>query len=401
MKILHVIANLAPCHGGPVKVCVEMAQAMAERGHEVDIFTTDQNGPGKRMDVSTDVPVKKGSVIVRYFRAQTLRGWPCVSYSLWCALRSKVPEYDIVHIHSLYLFHDMAAAYFCRKYDVPYLIRPCGALDPYIYKRHRWRKAICDVAFENRDIKNAVAIHFTTEEEKQLAQPVVYGAKGVVAPLGLHLSAYEKVSTSGIFRAAYPELGDKKIILFFGRINFKKGLDILIDAFATVVRDRDDVHLVLAGPDNEGYSGKVKGWAKGKGIERYITFTGMLLGEMKLAVLQESSMFVLPSYTENFGVAVIEAMAYGCPVIISNKVNIWREVNRAGAGLVAPCCAERFSELMMELLDNPKMRIELGLKGKALVQKSFSWPQVAKILEDIYQSLLDEESCKRKIKVAD
>lgn len=391
MKILHVIANLAPCYGGPSKVCVEMAQALVDCGHEVDVFTTDQNGPGKRMDVPIGVPIKKGGVTVYYFRAQTLRVWHCVSFSLWKALRDKVPEYDIVHIHSLYLFHDMAGAYFCRKYDVPYLIRPCGALDPYIYKHHRWRKAICDVLFENRDIRNAAAIHFTTEEEKQLAQPFVCGTRGVVAPLGLHLSEYEKLPASGIFRTAYPELGNKKIILFFSRINFKKGLDILIDSFAKVIQDRDDVHLVLAGPDNDGYEGKVKGWARGKCIEKGITFTGMLQGEMKLAVLHESSIFVLPSYTENFGISVIEAMACGLPVVISNKVNIWREVESAGAGLVSPCDAEPFSRHMLSLLQNYEGQKVMGNQGKRLVKERFSWPVVGKQLDSVYKSVIKHQ----------
>jgi len=386
MKILHVIGSLAACHGGPSKACVEMAQALVDRGHDVDVFTTDQNGSGKRMDVPTNVPVKKGGVTVYYFRAQTLRGWPCVSYALWNALKDKISEYDIVHIHSLYLFHGMAAAFHCRKYGVPYLIRPCGALDPYLYKRHHWRKAICDMLFEKRDIKNAAAMHFTTEEEKRLAQPYVYGAKGVVAPLGLHLPEYADLPPLGTFRRAYPEIGDKKIILFFGRINFKKGLDILIDAFSKVFRENDGVHLVLAGPDNDGFTDQVKKWAKKKGVEKSMTFTGMLQGEMKLAVLHEATMFVLPSYTENFGISVIEAMACGLPVVISDRVNIWREVRDADAGLVAFCDAELFSQHMLKLLQSYECQETMGNHGKQLIKEKFSWTCVARNFEKIYES---------------
>lgn len=390
MKILHVIGSLAARHGGPSKACVEMARALVNRGNKVDIFTTDQDGPTNRLNVPMNVPINKGGVNIYYFRAQTLRGWQCVSYSLWRALRGSVYEYDIVHIHSLYLFHNMAAAYYCRKYGVPYLIRPCGALDPYLYRRHRWRKEICDMLFENRDIRNAAAIHFTTEEEKQLAQPFVYGTLGVVAPLGLHLAEYDNLPIHGTFRSAYPEIGDKKIILFFSRINFKKGLDILIDAFAKVVESRDDVHLVLAGPDNEGYGNKVKAWAEAKGIEKEITFTGMLKGEMKLAALHESTMFVLPSYTENFGISVIEAMACGLPVVISDKVNIWREVEDTGAGLIAPCDAEQFSGSMIKLLRHPNTAATIGLKGKALVEKFFSWRVVGGQLDEVYRSVIKQ-----------
>lgn len=389
MRILHVIANLAPRHGGPVKACVEMARSLVDMGHEVDIFTTDQDGPN-RLNVATDAPHRKDGVNTHFFRAQTLRGWPCVSFSLWRALRAKVHEYDVVHVHSLYLFHGMVASYYCGKCDVPYLIRPCGALDPYLYKRHRLRKSICEMLFENRNIKNAAAIHFTTEEEKQLAQPFTHGTLGVVAPLGLHLSEYENLPNPGTFRSAYPAIGGKKIILFFGRINFKKGLDILIDAFARVAQVRNDVHLVLAGPDNERYGVKVKTWAREKGIERQTTFTGMLQGNMKLAVLKDSTIFVLPSYTENFGLSVIEAMACGLPVVISNKVNIWREVQSAGAGVVAPCDARRFSAMISALLDDPGRATVMGKRGMALVQSSFSWSNVALKLERIYNLVLED-----------
>ena len=333
MRILHVIGSLAPRHGGPSKACVEMAKALVDRGHEVDIITTDQDGP-LRLNVPTDNPVNKDGVNIRYYRAHTLRVWPCVSIPLQQALKHNVKRYDIVHIHSLYLFHGLVAAHYCRKHGVPYLIRPCGALDPYLYKRHRLRKYICDVLFENRNIRNAVAVHFTTEEEKQLARPFIHGTTGVVAPLGINIAQYDDLPEPGIFRSAYPEVGSKKIILFFGRINHKKGLDILVDAFARATRSRKDLHLLLAGPDNEGYGVKVRKWIAEKGIGGQVTFTGMLHGKMKLAVMQDAAVFVLPSYTENFGISVVEAMACGLPVIISDKVNIWREVAGAGRRLI-------------------------------------------------------------------
>lgn len=390
MRILHVIGSLAPRHGGPSKACVEMARAIMDRGHEVNIFTTDQDGPG-RLNVPTDTPVNQNGVDIYYFRAHTLRGWPCVSMPLQHVLKDNVRQYDIVHIHSLYLFHGLVAAHYCRKYGVPYIIRPCGALNPYLYKRHRFRKSICDVLFENRNIRNAAAIHFTTEEEKQLAQPFIHGTMGVVAPLGVNLSQYNDLPEPGIFRSAYPEVGNKKIILFFGRINFKKGLDILVDAFTRVTRCRKDVHLMLAGPDNEGYGTKVKEWIMAKGIGEQVTFTGMLQGRMKLAVIQDSAMFVLPSYTENFGISVIEAMVCGLPVVISDKVNIWQEVVQAGAGLAVPCDAELFSKSIMELLNNPEAAALMAERGKALVKRLYSWPSAAKTLERIYGDVLAEQ----------
>ena len=258
MKILYVIANLAPRYGGPPKACFEMARAMANQGHEVSIYTTNQDGPAE-LKVPIESPVYKGGVEIRYFPIQRPRFWG-FSIPLAMALRKAIGQFDIVHIHSLYLFHGMIAAHYCRKYSVPYLIQPHGSLDPFLYKRHRLRKSVMELLFEHRNIKYATAIHFTTEEEKKLAEPYIFKTPGIVVPLGLNLSEYESLLQEGTFRSRYPKTSGKKIILFFGRLNFKKGLDILVRALAQVARIRDDVHLVLAGPDNEGYSEKVRGW---------------------------------------------------------------------------------------------------------------------------------------------
>ena len=387
MKILHVIANLAPRYGGPPKACFEMASAVAGLGHAVSIYTTNQDGPVE-LDVPVGQPVFKDGVEIRYFPIQHPRFWG-FSIPLAQALRKTIRDYDIVHIHSLYLFHNMVAANYCRKYNIPYLICSHGTLDPYIYKRHRLRKSIMEFLFERRNIRNAAAIHFITEEEKEIAAPYICGTPGIVVPLGLNLSEYENLPDRGTFRSMHPETRDKKIVLFFGRLNFKKGLDILAQAFGRVAKKRDDVCLVLAGPDNEGFGDKVRLWLNKEGVLARAIFTGMLLGKDKLAVLQDADMFVLPSYSENFGISVVEAMACGLSVIISDKVNIWREVKESGAGKVAPCDADRFAEIILELLDNPEMARQMGEKGKALVKERYQWSKVALAMEGrVYRSII-------------
>lgn len=392
MKILHVIPSLSPRQGGPPKACVEMAQAVAARGHQVDIFTTDHDGPHSRLDVPIGMPVEKGGVNIYYFRAEVLRGWPCVSLGLWRALRDRVPEYDIVHEHSFYHFDSMVSGYYCRKYGVPYLIRTAGTLNPFIFKRHRYRKALLEWLYERRNLRHAAAVHFSNDEEMRLARKLVYFDRGVVAPNGLHLEEYTKLPVAGTFRRAFPEVGDKKIILFFGRINFLKGLDLLVPAFARIARERGDVHLVLAGPDNEGYAKKVKTWVRNEGMEERVTFTGMLQGELKLALLRESEMLVVPSYGENFGIAVIEAMACSLPVLISNKINICHEVKAADAGMVVECDVTQITDAMHTVLDDPVRAAEMGHRGRRLVEERYSWPRVAEKLEGIYQSLLTDKS---------
>lgn len=392
MKILHVIANLAPRYGGPSKACWEMARAVARLGHEVSIYTTNQDGSGE-LAVPLDRPVSREGVEIRYFPIQPPRFWG-TSLPLARALRQKIPTVDLAHLHSLYLFHNLVAGHYCRQYAIPYLMRPQGTLDPFIYRRHRWRKRLMELLFEHRNIRRAAALHFTTAEEAELAAPFTFQTPGVVVPLGIDYNEFAVLPEPGRFRAQHPEIGANPIILFFGRINFKKGLDILVKAFGAVARQRQDVHLVIAGPDNEGWGGKVRAWLSDAGLLDRTTFTGMLLGPEKLAVLRDADMFVLPSYSENFGIAVIEAMAAGLPVIISDKVNIWREVQAAGAGRTVPCDAEALAAQILELLAKPELARQMGQSGRTLVAECFQWPRIAQNLAAAYARIIDQHRAK-------
>ena len=186
MKILHVIANLAPRYGGPSKACWEMARAVAQLGHEVSIYTTNQDGPGE-LAVPLDQPVWQEGVEIRYFPIQAPRFWgTSLPLALGPAPARSRPS-DLVHIHSLYLFHNLVAGHYCRQYAIPYLVRPHGTLDPFIYRRHRWRKRLMEHLFEHRNIRRAAALHFTTAEEQALAAPYTFDTPGLVVPLGIRL----------------------------------------------------------------------------------------------------------------------------------------------------------------------------------------------------------------------
>lgn len=386
MNILHVIANLAPRYGGPSKACVEMARAVAALGHKVSIYTTNQDGSDV-LPVPIDRPVIDGGVEIRYFPIQHPKFWG-TSWSMARALESNLTNYDIVHIHSLYMFHDLITGHICRKKKIPYMIRPHGSLDPFLYRRHRLRKAIMENWFENRNIKGASAIHFTTEEEMELARPHIFDRPGVVVPNGLNMNDYMALPPRGSFRQRHPQIADKRIILFLGRLNFKKGLDILVPAFARVLESFSDVHLVIAGPDNEGYGLKVRNWLGERSLFDKATFTGMLNGQDKLAAFCDAEIFVLPSYTENFGISVLEAMACGVPVVLSDKVNTWREIKGAGAGLVISPEPEPLAKAIVTLLNDPVSAKQNGQAGLKLVRENYQWPKIAALLEETYKKII-------------
>jgi glycosyltransferase involved in cell wall biosynthesis len=268
------------------------------------------------------------------------------------------------------------------------VIRPHGTLDPYIYKRHRFRKTIVEILFQNRVLRRAAGIHFITEEEKSLGEQYTYGTYGFVVPIGLDIDHYARRPDKGRLFSRFPELSGKKIILFLGRVNFKKGLDILVSAFAAAARERDDVHLLIAGPDDNDYGKKVTAWLRKENVDTKTTLAGMLQGEEKLEAFHISSVFVLPSYSENFGIAVLEAMACGLPVVVSDKVNLWPDIVAAKAGEVAPCDAGVFSHKILDILNDKESARKMGMNGIALVRNKFSWNDIEIRLLSVYSSLL-------------
>jgi glycosyltransferase involved in cell wall biosynthesis len=292
-----------------------------------------------------------------------------------------------MHLHSLYMYHDRAGARAARYNGIPYIVRPHGTLDPYIWKRRRARKTIFEWWFQNRVLEEAAALHYTTEDEWRLAAPVARNPHGFVVPNGLDTDEFANMPAKGAFRAKYPEIGARPIILFLGRLNFKKGLDLLAPAFCALRAAGHDAHLVLAGPDDD-MADKTRAWLAAAGALDRTTFTGMITGDDKLAAFADAAMFVLPSYSENFGIAVAEAMACGLPVAISDAVNISPYVEAAGAGLVAPCDAAATTRNMIEILENPGRAATMGENGVRLVHEKYSWDGIAPALERAYEDVL-------------
>jgi glycosyltransferase involved in cell wall biosynthesis len=384
MRILHVISSVAPRYGGPSKAVFEMCRELIRRGECAEIYTTNIDVDGY-LDVPIEKAVEANGVRTTYFPVEALSVYK-ISRPLARALRSSIPNFDVVHVHSLYQFPATVAAYYCRQYGVPYIVRPHGTLDPFLYRRHRMRKWLYEALWERRNLSRAAAVHFTSEEEMALATSLGLDFRGVVAPLGIYVE--HRSSTPSPLAESWPETADKKVILFLGRINFKKGLDILVRAFGAIARDRNDVHLLLAGPDSEGYGNQVRRWLKEERVLDKVTFAGMVVGESKDAALAQSTMFVLPSYTENFGIAVVEAMAAGLPVVISNRVNIWREVSCAGAGVIVDPEVSATASAINRLLGDPAAAARMGERGASLVRDQFTWDAAGARLVDLYRQVL-------------
>lgn len=403
MKILHVIASLAPRYGGPSVACPALCRELARRGHQVSIFTTNVDGNGL-LDVPLDCPVIDQGVEIRFFPGYTHPLEYKPSPALWRALREKIPSVDLVHIYSMYIFSATATAHLCRKLRVPYLLHPHGCLDPYLLRRHVVRKWFYSLLFERRNFNHAAAILFNSPEEMRLAAPwldrVLLSNSGHRAPrrdvvyVGVEQAYLTRQPSHARerFRRKFPELAGRRIVLFFGRLSFKKGMDILAQAFIQVAQKLQNVHLVLAGPDTEGYGARVRDWLKAAGVLEMATFTGPLAGDDRFIALQEAEVFVLPSYSENFGQSVAEAMASGVPVVISNRVNIWPAVEEVGAGLVVPCDPRQTAQALLALLENPDLGKRMGSRGRQLVEERLNSDLVTEQMLRLYAGIANREA---------
>jgi glycosyltransferase involved in cell wall biosynthesis len=403
MKILQVVATLAPRQGGPSIACPELSRELVRQGHQVSIYTSDVDGPG-HLKVPLDRPVVDNGVEIHYFRGWSEPSRYMFSPSMWRALGQTVAEFDIVHIYSVFGFSSSATAYWCRKRGVPHIVHPHGSLDPFLRRRHRGRKWIHAKLLAERDYLLASGVLFNSAEEMRLASDWSglkknregKAPKRFVVPVGLDARWFQEPDRAAgqRLRDKFPELRGRRLVVYFGRINFKKGLDILARAFAGMARNYQDVHLVLAGPDAEGYGQQVRGWLAEGGVLDKATFTGLLEGEYRFAALQEAEVFALPSYTENFGQVVAEAMASGVPVVISDQVNIWPEVTNCGAGLVVPCDAEATAQALAKVLDNPETSKQMGRNGRRWVAEHLPWSVVAAQMASAYGELVEDHSAR-------
>lgn len=384
MRVLHVIPSVGPLRGGPSANVRMMARTCAEAGLDVDVATTDDNGKG-RMNVSYPNPVVENGVTYQYFPRQT-RFYTC-SWPLTRWLANHVIDYDVVHIHALFSYPAIPAAYSARRYGVPYIVRPLGVLNRWgMENRRQYLKRISYCMIEKHILAGAAAIQYTSEQEKLEALELGIRQKSVVIPNSAEIPTSDSL-TCGRFRAQYPQLADRLVILFLSRLDPVKGLDILLPAFAKVRAEYSKATLVIAGKGESDFERDLQQQAIRLGIASHVLWVGFLTGEQKWAALADADIFVLPSYSENFGLVVVEAMASGLAVVISDRVGIHREISDAHAGVTVPCKIDAVAHALGELVEHEEDRAEMTANGRRLVQTKFSPETVTEALVALYSDI--------------
>ena len=370
--MLHVIPSVDERSGGPATAIVPMCRALMQQGVDVLLLSTTAGLPA---EVGQGEVLDHKRVPATFFQSQLGESFK-YSRPLSSWLRSNIQNFDLAHIHAVFNHSSVAAAHVCQKFGVPYVVRPLGTLDPWSMTQKSLRKRLFWQISGRGIIDNAAAVHYTSEAEKFSTESSLGLNHGKVIPLGVETAVSN--STEKVASDPY--------VLVLSRLHPKKGLDVLIDSFLSLVQTPQFANwgLVLAGDGPVEYVSMLKAKVR---ASSQITFTGWLDGDEKNAVLAGASLLVLPSHQENFGLCVMEALAQSVPVLVSPNVNLAEDIAAANAGWIAPIDKTALEEKLAEVLLDRDELTRRGYAGLQLSQK-YSWENSARELADLYRTVI-------------
>ncbi|MEA5564837.1 hormogonium polysaccharide biosynthesis glycosyltransferase HpsP [Anabaena sp. UHCC 0399] len=394
MKILHIVPSISLIYGGPSQMVLGLAPALAKEGVEVTVLTTDSNGDTgqKPLDVPLNVPIKQDGYDIIYFRCAPFRRYK-FSLDLLNWLKTYAKDFDLAHIHALFSPVSSAAAVVCSQQKLPYILRPLGTLDPSdLLKKKQLKKLYVEI-IERRNLAKAAAIHFTSEQEAKISERFGAATRDLVIPLGVIPPKSLPKNGRDLINNNLGISKDLPLVLFMSRLDPKKGLNLLIPALEKLLASGTNFHFVLAGasPQDPDYEHKIKEQIDNSPLKSHTTITGFVSGELKTSLLQAADLFVLPSYYENFGIAVAEAMVAGKPVVISDQVHIWQEVRDSESGWVGTTDVSSLVDLLQEALQNPQECQRRGLNAQKYALENFSWDAIAKQTIQAYQEIITNQ----------
>ncbi len=379
MRILNICAYTWAI-GGPARIIYDHTTEALKNGHQVTIASP--MTPGEK---PYDLP--QGAILVQCRRTVPFsRVYREFSVDLYSYLKKHIHEFDIIHIHGIWHFGSLAP--FIIKNKVPKVITIHGLLDKWAIGHHQWKKTLVSFLYQKRLLKRADLVHINnTDEQENIIQYLGKEPKNLtIIPNGIRLDEFKNLPPKNIFRKPFGIPADKKMVLFMGRLNIKKGLDLLLPAFAAYVLDRQDAILVLAGPD-DGYQSTIENFIKENQLENHVKLVGLLTDDVKKAALRDADLFVLPSYSEGFSIAVLEAMAAGIPVLVSDRVGFGDYIATYKAAHLTPLTSDGVKEGLYQLLENEDDRTRYVQQAHQMLEENFNIVAVAKKMLGAYAAI--------------
>jgi glycosyltransferase involved in cell wall biosynthesis len=368
-----------------------MAQSLSRVGVTVDVATTDDDGPGRRIDTPLGVRLECEGYGLFYFRKQIefyKCSWP---FGRW--IRARVRDYDVIHVHALFSYTSNAAVRQARLQRVPCVIRPLGVLNRWgMESRHPFLKRLSFRLIEQPNLRGAAAMHYTSRTEQVEAEQTGATASPEVIPLGIDVAHFASLPGPEIFLSRFPRAAGRTLILFLSRIDPKKGLDLLLPVFAQVRETNPDAILVVAGEGSEQFTDFLRGEAARLGVADEVIWTGFLSGSQKLSALAAAAVYVLPSYSENFGIALVEALAAGLPCVTTHAVGISEDISQWEAGLVVAPQVVPLAGAITLLLRDAGLRARIADGARRLATERFSSAAMGDALLGLYRRITPQSS---------
>lgn len=383
LRVLHVIPSMAAEWGGPAAAVAGLTKALAELGVYSEIVTTtdDSEGPPLATPHLTRHCFKRGLAA---------RIWSAYSRPLAAHLERSIGDFDIVHVHGIWHFAGLVAARIAKRRGVPYVVSLRGELDGRRLRHKPLKKRIYRVLLLDKILRSADALHAVAAAECGHVARLGIRTPLFVCPNGVDLAAIDECAArpDAEFPAQHRALRGRPVVLYMGRIEALKGLDVLARAFVAVSRTHEDAVLLVAGDDEDGTLASVQRTLREAGVSERAVLAGFLTGARKSAALACATVFVLSSYSEGFSNAVVEALAAGLPVVISERCN-FPEVERAGAGFVVPAEPAAVAEAVAAVLADADLAQRMGKNGRRLIEEDYQWPPIARRMAQRYSDLRD------------
>jgi len=382
MNVAFVLPYLAKCFGGPVAVVKNLGKALAAEGHNVSYWATVRKSD--RQDLASMDSAYMYDI-----------GWPRWwhrSREFVRGLSAGITSIDIVHINGMWLHPTHAASRIAHANDTPYILRPAGCLEPWRLRNTRLKrvkKAAYLTLVGKSIMQSAACLHAASAQEAEHFGQIGYRGPITVIPNGVDTNEFSNGDGSEA-EAYWPEVKERPVVLFMSRLSPEKGLDLLIPVWADLVKSAayKDALLVIAGPDDRGYQKVVEGMIDGCDAGSKVLLTGMVRGKEKLSLLRRADVFVLPSYSENFGIVVAEALACGTPVVTTTGTP-WEQLQQDDAGRWVPPRGPELGEALRELLDMPESQREtMGRRGREMVLEKYNWTKITRQLVTVYNCIL-------------
>lgn len=391
MKVLHVIPSISPSLGGPTEVVLNLVKALRECGVDTEIVTTNDNGSNQLLNVPLNQRVEYQQVPVWFLPRFSPRMKEFIfSAALTRWLWQHTKNCDILDIHYLFSYASSCAGAIARWQGIPYTVRTMGQLEPWALSQSHLKKQIYTLLIERHNLNRAAAIHCTSASEAEDVRNFGIKTPTITLPLGVNQPIYLPDAKQELHHL-YEIPIETPVVLFLSRLHYKKRPDLLVRSLSQLIAQNHNFHLILAGSGEPNYVENLKNLIASLGLASHTSFAGFVTGKDKQLLLQGSDIFVLPSFSENFGVAVAEAMAAGLPVIVTPGVQIAPEIAEAKAGLVVDEQEDALTNALAQLLQFPELRRQLSENAQHLAFGRYSWSAIAQNLVYDYNAILTHQ----------